>query len=356
MSKNFLIISDPQSYGDRFGDVPIFYRHLANDYRINLFHLNTDQVLASKINSAIIWATEVKKDLTYEHFFNLKNYPKKPFAFDEFNLTFCRSLKPFPDSYLDKLSNWSRQLLFVNSPSYKKEQIAADFLLKVAQEWIPETIVTNDQDTAFAFWQKHQTIIAKQVNSCGGRGVYKIWYENNLFQVDNFNQGRHSFSNFSQVIDYLTDQTSASIQFVRYLKQVKQGDKRVVVVDGEIYGAYIRRSKSGHWVNNVSGDGECVLAEITDGEKKAISSTVGAYQARGLHTLGYDFLLDDDGVWRISEINAGNVGGFARLEQLTQTPVMARFVDWLIDFSESRKAIDETSYSVVNQRQISRMQ
>ena len=348
MSKNFLIISDPQAYGDRSGDVPIFYQYLANDYRINLFHLNTNQVLASNPKSTVIWATEVERNLTYEQFLNLTYQPKKPCNFDKFDLTFCRSLKPFPDSYLDQLSNWQRQLLFVNSPSHKKEQIAADFLLKVAQEWIPETIVTSDLETAFAFWSKHQTIIAKQVNSCGGRGVYKIWYENNLFQVDNFNQGRHFFNNFSQVIDYLTDQTSAPIQFVRYLKQVKQGDKRVVVVDGEIYGAYLRRSKSGHWVNNVSGDGECILADITDAEKEAISSTVGAYQARGLHTLGYDFLLDDDGVWRISEINAGNVGGFARLEQLTQTPVMARFVDWLIDFSERRKALDVASYSVVN--------
>ncbi len=348
MSKNFLIISNPKLYSDRFGDVPLFYGHLARDYRINLFHLNTNQVLRSQINSAITLVTEVKNDLTYEHFFFFFNRPTTPYAFEEFDLTFCRSLKPFPDSYLDGLSNWERQLLFVNCPSQKKEQIAADFLLKVAQEWIPETIVTNDYHTAFTFWEKHQTIIAKQVNSCGGRGVYKICYENNLFQVDNFNQGLHSFNYFSQVIDYLTDKTQAPIQFVRYLKQVKQGDKRIVVVDGEIYGAYLRRSKSGHWINNVSGDGECLLAEITDDEKEAIANTVGAYQSRGLHTLGYDFLLDDDGVWRISEINAGNIGGFARLEQLTQTPVMARFVDWLIDFSESRKATGSTSCSVAN--------
>ncbi len=174
MGKNFLIISEPQAYGDRFGDVPIFYQHLANDHRINLFHLNSNQVLASKVNSTIIWAVEVASNLTYENFLNLKDHPNKPYTFDKFDLTFCRSLKPFPDSYLDKLSNWEKLLLFVNSPSCKKEQIAADFLLKVAPEWIPETIVTNDQHTAFAFWSKHQTIIAKQVNSCGGRGVYKI--------------------------------------------------------------------------------------------------------------------------------------------------------------------------------------
>ena len=347
MNRNFLIISNPQSYCDRSGDVPIFYRYLAQDTRINLFHLNTNQVLANEINSDITWVTEVQGDLSYEQFLKLNKCQRKPYFLKQFDLAFCRTLKPFPNSYLERLSNWEQYLLFVNSPSYKQEQITADFLLKIAQDWIPETIVTRDEQTVFAFWSKHQTIIAKQANSCGGRGVYKIWYENNLFQIDNFNQGQYSFDKFAQVINYLKAKTKEPIQFVRYLKQVKQGDKRIVVVDGEIYGAYLRRSQSGHWVNNVSSDGECILAEITDAERQAIAHTVGAYQARGLHTLGYDFLLDDDGVWRISEINAGNIGGFARLEQLTQTPVMPRFVDWLISFAQTNQRIALTGYSAI---------
>ncbi|MEM9507747.1 MAG: YheC/YheD family protein [Cyanobacteria bacterium P01_E01_bin.35] len=348
MSKNFLILSNPQPYSDRFGDVPSFYQHLAKEPRINLFHLNTRQVLASKFNSTNVWATAVTNDLTYEQFLALSEQPTNSYYFSQFDLAFCRSLKPFPPGYLDRLSIWERQLLFVNSPSHKKEQIKADFLLKVAQDWIAETIVTQDPQTALAFWEKHQTIIAKHVNSCGGRGVYKIWYADNLFQVDNLLQGVHAFADFAGVMNYLTNHTQTPIQLVRYLKQVNQGDKRIVVVDGEIYGAYIRRSKSGHWVNNVSGDGECWLADITDDEREAIADTVGAYQTRGLHTLGYDFLLDDDGVWRISEINAGNIGGFARLEQLTQTPVMARFVDWLVAFAENHQVQPSINPSVIN--------
>ena len=334
MPKNFLVISNPQPYRDRFGDVPIFYNYLAQDRRINLFHCNTHQVIDSTSKS-VVWASAINCDLPYDKFLNLNNIPTNAYSPEQLDLAFCRSLKPFAPGYLDRLIDWSQRLLFVNSPGNKKEQIAADFLLKIARDWIPDTVVTNDYHTAFAFWLQHQTIIAKQTNSCGGRGVYKIWYQDRLFQVDNFNRGLRTFKSFAKVLDYLTERTNTPLQFVRYLTQVDRGDKRIVVVDGEIYGAYIRRSKSGHWVNNVSGDGECLLAEITAAEKEAIANTVGAYQTRGLHTLGYDFLLDN-GRWRISEINAGNIGGFARLEQLTQTPVMARFVDWLIDFGETR--------------------
>ena len=341
MPKNFLIISNPQPYRDRFGDVPIFYARLTKDKRINLFHCNTHQVTKST-NELLVWASAVNHHLPYEEFLNLNDIPTNAYIPKQFDLAFCRSLKPFASGYLDRLSDWSQQLLFVNSPSQKKEQITADFLLKIARDWIPDTVVTNDYNTAFTFWLQHQTIIAKQTNSCGGRGVYKIWYRNSLFQVDNFNRGLRTFAHFAEVLNYLTAGTNAPLQFVRYLTQVDRGDKRIVVVDGEIYGAYIRRSKSGHWVNNVSGDGECLLAEITTAEKEAIADTVDAYQQRGLHTLGYDFLLDN-GVWRISEINAGNIGGFARLEQLTQTPVMARFVDWLIGFSETKTAARSNS-------------
>ncbi|MEL6441498.1 MAG: YheC/YheD family protein [Cyanobacteria bacterium J06621_8] len=334
MSLNFLILCQPLPYRDRFGDVPLFYQHLARDPRINLFHINPRQVLASKLDSTTAWVTEIADDLSYDQFLTLDTRPRKPHRLSDFALAFCRCLKPFPPGYLERLSIWELQLLFVNSPSHKQEQIAADFLLKVAGDWIAETIITQDIPTALAFWEKHQTIIAKQVNSCGGRGVYKVWYQDGLFQVDNFQRGLRTFAEFSEVISYLTPESQSPLQLVRYLKHVNQGDKRIVVVNGEIYGAYLRRSKSGHWVNNVSGDGECRLAEITDAEQQAIAYTVEAYQSRGLHTLGYDFLMDDDGVWRISEINAGNIGGFARLEQLTQKPVMARFADWLVTFAK----------------------
>ena len=332
---NILLISYPRSYQDWTLDVPKFYREISQRQELNLFHTSPDRVMDQEALPNYILATKITHQLTHQDFLELENKPKKLYFLQQFDLVFCRTLKPFPQGYLGRLSSWEKPTRFVNSPSSKQEQITADFLLKVAKNWIPETIVTDDWQEAKTFWEKYQTIVAKQVNSCGGRGVFKIWYDQSLFQVDNFQVGLRSFADFSAVINYVKGTTEAPLQLVRYLSRVNQGDKRIVVVDGEIYGAFLRRSKTGHWVNNVSGDGECVLAEISDFEKDAIANTVEAYQERGLHTLGYDFLQDDDGIWRISEINAGNIGGFARLEELTQTPVMSRFINWLIYFVKS---------------------
>ncbi|ELS05559.1 glutathione synthase/ribosomal protein S6 modification enzyme (glutaminyl transferase) [Xenococcus sp. PCC 7305] len=333
---NILLICDPKSYRDQTLDVPEFYRAISRHHNLNLFHTFPNQVMEEEDFSNHILATKIPHKLNHQDFLGLEKQPHNLYPLAYFDLVFCRTLKPFPTGYLDRLSSWEKFTKFVNSPSHKKEQVSANFLFKVAKNWIPETIVTDDWQEAQAFWEQHQTIVSKQVNSCGGRGVFKIWYEQSLFKVDNFQVGLRSFEHFSEVMDYARGATQAPLQLVRYLSQVNQGDKRIVVVDGEIYGAYIRRSITGHWVNNVSGDGECILSDISDWERDAIADTVGAYQKRGLHTLGYDFLQDDDGRWRISEINAGNIGGFARLEQLTQTPVMDHFIDWLVDFAKSQ--------------------
>ena len=331
----FLAICNPDLYKSAPLDVPTFYRQVAQDNRIDFYHLPTNDVFTSSSSNEQIKVASVPNKLEYQDLLKLNDQANQWHDIQSFDLVFCRTLKPFPDNYLQQLSAWEKYTKFINSPSNKIEQIEADFLVKVADDYLPETIVTDNWQEAFSFWEKHQTIVAKQVNSCGGRGIFKISYQDSLFMVDNLNLGTKMFADFAQVIKYTQGSTNQPLQLVRYLNNVHYGDKRIVVVDGEIYGGYIRRSQSGHWVNNVSGDGECFLSDISAYEKEAIANTVIHYQQRGLHTLGYDFLMDDDGNWRISEINAGNIGGFARLEQLTGKPIMQKFIDWMVDFAHN---------------------
>ena len=328
-----LSICNPNSYKRPSLDIPIYYQQLSRDIRVKSFHLPTEKVAVQKDLSLKLQVAPISGELSYEGFLNLGALVNQELTLTELDLIFCRTLKPFPPGYLDILARWEQQVKFVNSPTGIREQIQPDFLLKAARKYIPEMIVTEDWREALAFFEQQQTIVAKLSNSCGGRGVFKICYQNNCFQVDNLFLGTKEFKDFVEVMNYLQGTNKDPLQFVRYLKGVDAGDKRIVVVDGEIYGAYIRCSQSGHWVHNVSGDGECFLAEISEGEKEAIAGTFEYYRHRGIHTLGYDFLLNEDNDWCISEINAGNVGGFSRLEQLTNKAVMKQLITWLIEFA-----------------------
>ncbi|NET36187.1 MAG: hypothetical protein F6K19_29880 [Cyanothece sp. SIO1E1] len=330
-----LAICDPTQYNRPALDIPVFYQRLAADPRVDFFHASVEAVQAQNW----VAATPVQGNLSYEAFLDLNSAAQTWHPLKDFDLVFCRTLKPFPNGYLDHLCGWAQQTQFVNNPAGIQAQIHPTFLVQVAGEFIPETIVTDNALTAQLFFDRHSVIVAKQANSCGGRGVFKIWCTGNHFKVDNMVLGTQTFSHFAQVMNYLQGPAGKLLQFMRYLGQVDVGDKRVVVVDGEIYGAYLRRSKSGYWVNNVSFDGECHLADISDAEREAIARTWPFYRQLGLCTLGYDFLLDDDGTWRISEINAGNIGGFARLEELTNKPVFERFTTWLTDFAKQAQPV-----------------
>lgn len=330
----FLAICDPSRYDRPPLDVPTFYLQLARDRQTDFYHIPTQQVFNAPPTSPWIQVAAANDIATYDDFLALGASAHQNLALTNLDLVFCRTLKPFPTGYLTRLQQWEKYVKFVNSPTGIEQQIQPEFLLQVAPNHIPATIVTADWQAALEFFEQHHTIVAKQGNSCGGRGVFKIEYRDRAFWVDHFSQGVRAFADFAAVMAYLQREPGESLIFMAYLAGVAAGDKRIVVVDGEIYGAYVRRSQSGHWVNNVSGDGDCVLAEITADERAAIAATVGQYQKLGLHTLGYDFLQDGQGNWRISEINAGNIGGFARLELLTGQPVMAQFFSWLHHFAQ----------------------
>ena len=333
-----LSLCDPTQYKRPPLDVPTYYQRLASDPRVQLYHVPAPDVTQAQMSPPLIQAIASPSSLSYDEFVTLCDRPSQPISLEEIDLVFCRTLKPYAPTYLSQLSQWERFTQFVNRPTGKQRQMQADFLLNIAAPFMPETIVTSDYTEAHAFFEKHQIIVAKAANSTGGRGVFKIYYENGRYCVDNILTGLGTFSNFSEVMRCLQSGCVSgdceALQLCRYLPNTLAGDKRVVVVDGEIYGSYLRKSKSGHWVNNVSADGTCSLCDIGADERKAIVSTAHYYQQMGLHTLGYDFLMDDDGTWRISEINAGNIGGFARLEMLTGQPVMDRLIDWMLAFAQ----------------------
>lgn len=332
-----LSLCDPTQYKQPPLDVPTFYQHLSKDPKITLYHLPSPQVISDHDQLPIVNAIATSGPLSYREFVSLGTRPTQPIHLQDIDLVFCRTLKPFTPTYLNKLSRWEGFTRFINSPTSKQRQMEADFLLSIAAPYMPDTLITNKCSEAHAFFEKHKIIVAKTTNSTGGRGVFKISYKDGQYHVDNILTGTGTFAQFSDVMSCLQSGCMSgdceTIQFCRYLPNTLAGDKRVVVVDGEIYGSYLRKSKSGHWVNNVSADGTCSLTSISAAEKEAIAHTVGHYQKMGLHTLGYDFLMDNDGTWRISEINAGNIGGFARLEMLTGQPIMNKLTDWLLNFA-----------------------
>ena len=325
-----LCIANPPAYEKAATDVPLSYARLAAHPEVELFHADTEAMMRS---GEMIGAVRVEAGFKAGDFGALGKQEVRRFPPGAFDLAFCRTLKPFPAGYLDRLVEWSRQFPFLNNPAAIQKQLDPAFLLLAASHFLPPTLFTREEAAVEQFLGHHQTIVAKRPNSCGGRGVYKIAREEQgRLATDNIVEGPKRFESFSDLFAQLTDHGTDPVLLMRYLRRVSQGDKRIVAVDGQIYGSYLRRSVTGHWVQNVSFGARCERVPVSAEERELVAATCSVYLEAGIHLLGYDLLQDDDATWKISEINAGNVGGLFRLECLGEEGITDRFVGWLKSF------------------------
>jgi glutathione synthase len=179
----------------------------------------------------------------------------------------------------------------------------------------------------------------KKNSSYGGKGVSRIWNNASVWLLEHSNGEKRSFSTPELLLETLFSEDSDPYEFVRFLKNVTHGDKRVIVVDGKILGGYLRCSSTGGWIQNITAGGTAHAAEVSEHEENVVAATWPEYACRGVRTLGYDFLLDDDGLtWILSEINAGNIGGYGRLEQLSGKPIYDQLFECLSNVHKAGSA------------------
>ncbi len=322
-----LCIANPPAYEHATTDIPLSYERLAAHPEIELFHADTAAMMVSGQSIDIV---PIPPGFTADEFGQLPKQRPTRMPADAFHIAFCRTLKPFPDGYLTRLLQWSQSVPFVNNPAGIARQLDVGFLLEAASAFTPPTRVTKDESVAQSFLNTHGTIVVKHSNSCGGRGVYKVsTTTQGAWVTDNVIEQMRVFLSFSDCFHHLSRGGTEAVLLMRYLPRVIEGDKRIVVMDGDIFGAFLRRSPTGHWIQNVSFGSSCDIVPVTDADRGLVSATAPYYCDAGIRLLGYDLLLDDDGSWKVSEINAGNIGGVFRLESMGVLGTTNRFVEKL---------------------------
>lgn len=321
-------ITDPSTHPE-FDTTVELYRRFATDPRIELTHISNASVLEHRFRGVL-----VRKALSYEEFLTLERASVRFVDLTDFDLVFCRSDKPLGDDYYERLAEFENQVRFVNSPSALREVSKRHFIEPFAKEFLPEFISTRSSAEAAAFLTKHKKIVFKSLDSYGGKGIWRATLEDGSVMVEHSGGEVTIFSDATEAARFVLGKNTGEMQLVRYLKNVNAGDKRVLVVGEKILGGYVRKGQGDGWINNITAGAKAEKAEVTESEQNVIQRTVGEFIKRGVHTLGYDFLMDDNGQWILSEVNAGNIGGYNRLEQLTGQPVIGELIKWLYDFSK----------------------
>lgn len=322
--RKLLCITDLGSH-PAFDTTVALYHSWATHDNIELYHANASEITSTETVTAYL----VNGALSYEDFRAIETTKSIAMPVESFDLIFLRTDKPYPGQLLEVCSQWEGKVAFVNLASATLAIETRVFLHAIAKKFLPPSILATTVEEALAFGMNRSKFIVKMNRSYGGKGVYLLESQSNSVIVKNVMSDDISFSDNRSALEYIWEQSNAPFEVCAYLERASEGDKRIIVVEDQIYGAYIRRSSGNTWVNNISQGGYAELCEVLPHEEEIIRQTAPEYTSRGMKTLGYDFLQNNDGVWTLTEINAGNIGGYNRLEDLGVTGTINRFTDWL---------------------------
>lgn len=161
-----------------------------------------------------------------------------------------------------------------------KPQSLRDCNEKVFTAWFPEltppTIFSCDKEVLCAFHKEFNDVIYKPINGMGGQGVFRV---------------REDGLNLNAIIEELSDYGKRTIVAQKYLPAISSGDKRVIMIDGEVAPWCLARIPAdGEVRGNLAAGGRGVVCPIGDTERK-IAATVGPdLKRRGLLLVGLDII------------------------------------------------------------------
>ena len=207
------------------------------------------------------------KDLSIINFkvvaegFFIKFYYKKKRFFEilkkqKLELTKCKYLlvrqdPPFNLEYicstliLDKIK---KRVKVINDPAAIRNVSEKLFSTKY-QKFMPDTIFSQNIDEIRKFFKKHKKVIVKPINSYSGNNIHLLTKFNLKF-----------FQKFIKKHDHIMCQ--------KYLPKIKEGDKRVFLINGKVCGAISRIPKKGSFLSNLSKGAKPINVKLTNKEMK----------------------------------------------------------------------------------------
>jgi glutathione synthase len=196
--------------------------------------------------------------------------------------------------------------LVVNDPASVRNAPEKLFVLRF-RELMPPTILTLDADEIRSFWDKHGEIILKPVSGHAGAGVIHL---------------RPGDDNLNSLLEMYQQMYREPVMVQRYIPEVRQGDKRIVLIDGEPAGGVLRVPAAGEARANLHVGGRGVKTELTPRELDICAAIGPTLKEQGLLFVGIDVIGD-----YITEINVTSPTGIQEIGRLNNDNLAAKIWD-----------------------------
>lgn len=200
------------------------------------------------------------------------------------------------------------RVVMINDP-----QGLRDFNEKLAAlywpEFMPPTMIASSPASLRRFLNTHGTIVVKPLYGSGGAGIVKLTTEDD---------------NFGSVVDLLTQEGRVAIEAQAYLPSVKEGDKRVVLLDGEPIGAVNRRPSKGDIRANMHVGGAAEPSPVTDRDREICAALKPELVRRGLVFAGIDIIGG-----YLTEVNVTSPTGLQEIGRFEARSLESEIIDWV---------------------------
>ena len=243
----------------------------------------------------------------------------------EYDAVWLRLPPPFTEKFACFLESKFPKTLFINRPKGILKTGDKAFLTNFSNLCAPTKLCNTAED--IIDFKEQFSIVLKPLKGYGGKGIVKI-------VNDQVWEGSESMS----FEDFMTDYTKNPISYlgVKYLENVANGDKRIIVIDGEIMGASLRLPKDGSWLCNVAMGGQSVKSSVSEEEVEMVKVLNPVMKDWGVVMYGVDTLEDDNGKRILSEINTTSIGGLPQIAAMRKEPLVEKAIDLIWSYFETK--------------------
>ena len=209
--------------------------------------------------------------------FELGNVESK--ALNSFSAVLMRTDPPFDIEYLNTtwlLSAAVRQGAKVfNEPSAVRDH-SEKLSITEFPELIPPTLVTRELAAVERFHREHCDIVIKPLDGMGGMGVFRVGADG---------------LNLASIVETLGENGARTLMVQRFLPEIAQGDKRVLLISGKVVPFALARIPQGSEIRgNLAAGGKGVAMPLTEAEKKVAEKLAPVLNQRGLFLVGLDLI------------------------------------------------------------------
>jgi glutathione synthase len=226
-----------------------------------------------------------------------------------FDVILLRQDPPFDLAYITSthlLEGIHPKTLVVNNPASVRNAPEKLFVMNFPQ-LMPPTLISRDLAEINSFREQHGAVVMKPLHGHGGAAVFRVMPQD---------------MNFGSLFDMFSVTFREPWVVQRFLPEVKNGDKRIILVDGEFAGAVNRVPAADDLRSNMVRGGAAHATELSPREREICATLGPALRERGLLFVGIDVI---DG--NLTEINVTSPTGIRAIQRLNGPDVAAKIWD-----------------------------